>query len=204
MSALSGISGRSDVSQKLAAARGQSKEDVRKRAWATLVAMLGLLVALYGIALILSWKPLHLNQHPEPKLAAGLNAFALLFILALAIERVIQPISGFLGPDSAVSKAQLDVMDESGTAPLKKKEQKEATVSDDRSKTALVTWAAATGLACLAAVGLHVTLLHAVLDPSSARPPYWLDLAITGLAVGAGTKPLNDLWTTLQGKSGKS
>ena len=186
---------------------GQSQDDIQKRALWTLLAMLGLLVALYGLALFLSWK-LNLNDHPEPKIASGLNAFALLFILALAIERVIQPISGFLGPDSAVSKAQQtdsDVSDKSATDtdPNKKKTetQKKATVSDDKSKTALVTWAAATGLACLASVGLNVTLLHAVLDPSQfstallARPRH------NGPRCRAGTKPLNDLWTSLQSKS---
>jgi len=204
MAALSGMS--SDKAGVLSSARGQSKEDVQHKAWGTLGGMLALLCVLYGTALFISWKPLHLNLHSQPKIATGFNAFALLFILALAIERVIQPISGFLGPDSSVSKAQLkqEVPDKSSNSDGSAKKsdaQKNATVSDDQSKTALVTWAAATGLACLAAVGLHITLLHAVLDPTSSLPPYWLDLAVTGLAVGAGTKPLNDLWTTLQSKS---
>jgi len=386
-----------NTAKGLAKARGQDWQQLKKRSFRTLIATVLLLVSGYGGALIIRLVSDHdlwgWGQLAELKIASGLNAFALLFIMALAIERVIQPISPILGPDSAVSKAAKDVpnmataasdaaanavkaaasgagadvvanavtdaaaeavkatagaagadtvanamnrvtdaasnavkatagvdavaqaasdaaalavkaaagadamdvaanavtdtvanaasdaaatavkavagadaanevakavkaavcaagnavraaagaagandvakaasiaaanavTDAAGAARAKDvakavkdaiattaldlagteartAEQQEATVADDRSKTALVTWAAATGLASLAAVGLNITLLGTVLDPSSALPIYWLDLLVTGLAVGAGTKPLNDLWTSLQAK----
>jgi hypothetical protein len=74
------------------------------------------------------------------------NAFTLLFILALAIERLIQPFSPLLGPDSTEPKARLRVADANpGMPPAKagKVETKpnlEAQVNDCRAKTAIVTW----------------------------------------------------------------
>ena len=60
----------SDANRALAVALArQSQHDIQKRALWTLLAMIGLLVALYGLVLFLSWK-LNLNHHPEPKIAS--------------------------------------------------------------------------------------------------------------------------------------
>jgi hypothetical protein len=253
MSALSGMINK-DARKKMALEMGEREDDVRNRAWATLGAAVGILAAGYGVALAIGT---NVDHSSGPKVGAGLNALSLLFVLALAIERVVQPFAGFLGPDSAASKAEKvskpkdaagrsaadavaaaaklaaasnmrgsmadprltarDVVDKEAQAmammvatkaedearswnAIKTDDQMTAKISDDRNKTALVTWAAATGLASLSAVGLNITLFAVVLNPSGAQSPYWLDLLITGLAVGAGTKPLNDLWTALQGR----
>lgn len=159
----------------------------------TLFAGLALFALGYGGALLASWL---WDQPSALQIGTDFNAFALLFVMALGIERLIQPISPWLGPDSSVAKAEVAT-----AADEDEKKQKELEVEDARSKTAFVTWGLATGLACLAAMALNVTLLAAIVNPAGSQPPYWLDLLITGLAVGAGTKPLNDLWTRLQRKS---
>ena len=41
-------------------------------------------------------------------------------------------------------------------------------------------------------------LLTAVIATGSAQPPAWADLLVTGLVVGAGTKPLHDLVSRLE------
>src|SRR5581483_504094 len=56
-------------------------------------------------------------------------------------------------------------------------------------------WAAATFLAMLGCGGLGVFLLHAV---GLSTVPSAVDIGITGLAVGSGTKPLHDLISNIQ------
>jgi hypothetical protein len=45
---------------------------------------------------------------------------------------------------------------------------------------------------------LNITLLQAIRGEGSGQPPFWADLLVTGLVVGAGTKPLHDLITKLE------
>ncbi|HEY3750724.1 MAG TPA: hypothetical protein VGL80_16140 [Pseudonocardiaceae bacterium] len=169
----------------------------KSRAALTLVAAFGALIAGFLFALLAIhglWV-----KGDQPAVTAGFNAFALMFVMALAIERLIQPFVPILGPDTTVAKAKLidakarDVPHEVASA--------QGEVTDSRSKTALVTWGVATGLACLLSASLNVTLLHAMTIPAGTHSPYWVDLLVTGLVVGAGTKPLNDLWSRLQSKS---
>ena len=109
------------------------------------------------------------------------SAFAGLFILALAIERVLEPFSRKLGPDS--------------TQPQYKGAGDKAMC---RRLTAVVAWGVATGLAFLLCAQLNITLLQAVRANGSGQPPFWADLLVTGLVVGAGTKPLHDLVCTIE------
>jgi hypothetical protein len=97
-----------------------------------------------------------------------------LFILALAIERALEPFSAKLGPDKArrTSRSEIEMC---------------------RQLTAVVTWGVATGLGFLLCAALNITLLQAVRANGSGQPPFWADLLVTGLVVGAGTKPLHDL-----------
>ncbi|KFU79256.1 hypothetical protein SAMN04489729_2897 [Amycolatopsis lurida] len=135
---------------------------------------------------------------PPPQIAADFNAFALLFVLALAIERLVQPFAPILGPNSDDAKNELRTArsagNDAGVAEAKAK------LAEARSRTAIVTWGFATGLACLLAAGANITLLRAIIDPQGTQIAFWLDLLVTGLVVGAGTKPINDLWTRLQNK----
>jgi hypothetical protein len=51
---------------------------------------------------------------------------------------------------------------------------------------------------------LNITLLQAVRANGSGQPPFWADLLVTGLVVGAGTKPLHDLVANIErSKNGK-
>ena len=74
-----------------------------------------------------------------------------------------------------------------------------------RRLTAVVTWGVATGLGFLLCAVLNITLMQAVRANGSGQPPFWADLLVTGLVVGAGTKPLHDLVANIErGKSGKN
>jgi hypothetical protein len=50
---------------------------------------------------------------------------------------------------------------------------------------------------------LNITLMQAVRANGSGQPPFWADLLVTGLVVGAGTKPLHDLVANIERKNGK-
>lgn len=172
-----------------------ASEQARRTAL-TITAALGFLVAGYLLALFVV-HGMWVSGQP-PQIAAGFNAFALLFVMALAIERLIQPLAPGLGPNSNDAKAQLRAAKASkNDAGI---ETAQAALADARNKTAVVTWGLATGLSCLLAAACNVTLLHAITNPTGPQAGYWVDLLVTGLAVGAGTKPLNDLWTRLQNK----
>ncbi|AIG78796.1 Hypothetical protein AJAP_29820 [Amycolatopsis japonica] len=162
----------------------------------TLLTGFGLLLGGYYVAL----DKVHQiwGDTEPPQITADFNAFALLFVLALAIERLVQPFSPILGPNTADAKNELRNARSTGTGiDVAKAETK---LAEARSRTAIVTWGFATGLACLLAAGANITLLRAIIDPQGTQIAFWLDLLVTGLVVGAGTKPINDLWTRLQNK----
>lgn len=132
--------------------------------------------------------------------ASGVSVFAVFFVLSLAIERIVQPFSGGLGPDTSTAKAALV---EAKTAASADVTQKRKAVENARDKTAVVTWGLASGLGFLLASVLNVTMLGTILA-AGQEPWYWVDLLITGLVIGSGTKPLNDLVTRLQDKDVKA
>lgn len=130
-----------------------------------------------AVACFLTAWGLHGNGASTYRIGSQWSAFTGLFILALAIERVLEPFSRYLGPDSTKHKNAGDG----------------AEVERCRRLTTVVTRGVATGLAFLLCAQLNITLLQAVRANGSGRPPFWADLLVTGLVVGAGTKPLHDL-----------
>ncbi|SRR6266508_2405034 len=173
---------------------------------ATRLAALGLLVAGYVIALGINVVGYDADRQPF-KIATNLSAFAALFVLALAIERLVEPFSRGLGPDSEEKKEELveaTLVAEGkpgDEAAAKQVADKQADVNDARAKTAVVTWGLASGLGFILAAALNITLLAVIAAEGSGRPPYWVDLLVTGLVIGAGTKPLNDLVTRMEKKA---
>ena len=134
------------------------------------------------------------------------SALTGLFIMALAIERALEPFSRKLGPDTTKLKAQRDEALAGGRAAGQKGRVPEFqdAIEIQRRLTAVVTWGVATALGFLLCAVLNITLLQAVRASGSGQPPFWADLLVTGLVVGAGTKPLHDLVANIErGKRGK-
>jgi len=134
------------------------------------------------------------------------SALTGLFILALAIERALEPFSRKLGPDTTKRKVRRDEALADPRAADRKDRTTEFTgaIEVSRRLTAVVTWGVATGLGFLMCAVLNITLLQAVRANGSGQPPFWADLLVTGLVVGAGTKPLHDLVANIErGKNGK-
>ncbi len=186
--------------------------------------------------------------------------YAGLFVMALALERVLEPFSGLFIPSVKAKKAQSTAMaahakraqvvaaasqlhavvaDPAAAAQRAEEAlqtaaaaQKEAAVAQkehhhSQANRAVLMWATASVLAMLACASLGIFLLRSIetpsgvtgstasasvrsssaapLAPSPAKNPNrLLDLLVTGLVVGAGTKPLHDLISQVQTTSGKS
>jgi hypothetical protein len=189
--------------------------------------------------------------------------YAGLFIMALAIERILEPFSGLfirgmdekkatsraaaaqarrvqtavagsgtraavvvpVGNAKKVAAAQQAVADQKKTAVQEAAEaHKAAAVAQKdhhltQAGRAVLMWAMASVLAMLVCAVLGIFLLRSVETPSQTPakagatssapgaakdPNRLLDLLVTGLVVGAGTKPLHDLISQVQTSSGSS
>lgn len=183
--------------------------------------------------------------------------YAGLFVMALALERLLEPFSGLFIPSVKKNKAQstavaahakraqvVAVTSElhaavadpaqgaEGALQAAAAAQKDAAVAQkehhhSQANRAVLMWATAAVLAMLACASLGIFLLRSIETPSAVKgstasasgrsssaapsapspaknPNRVLDLLVTGLVVGAGTKPLHDLITQIQTTSGKS
>ena len=187
--------------------------------------------------------------------------YAGLFIMALAIERILEPFSGLFVPatkkkkaesrataaqakraqtaatsgpraavvvpvgqakKAAVAEQAAAVQRSAAARKAAAAAQREAAVAQTthhryQSARAVLMWATASVLAMLVCAALGIFLLRSVETPSPAKasaassapapakdPNRVLDLLVTGLVVGAGTKPLHDLITQVQTSSGSS
>jgi len=146
-------------------------------------------VGLAAAAFLIAWR-LHGNRSSTYRIDNQWSALTGLFILALAIERALEPFSRKLGPDTTNAKDRRDGPDRKLSSAIEMR----------RRLTAVVTWGVATGLSFLLCAKLNITLMEAVAANGSAQPPFWADLLVTGLVVGAGTKPLHDLVTNIERK----
>ena len=151
-------------------------------------------VGLAAAAFLIAWR-LHGNRSSTYRIDNQWSALTGLFILALAIERALEPFSRKLGPDTTRAKEERDAPQRKASAA-----QDQNAVEMCRRLTGVVTWGAATGLSFLLCAKLNITLMEAVAANGSGQPPFWADLLVTGLVVGAGTKPLHDLVTNIERK----
>lgn len=173
-------------------------------------------------------------------------AYAGLFIMALAIERILEPFSGLFAPKTKVKKAICRATaarakraqtaaassgpDSVGAVPVAQMAAAAAAQTEfhrSQGARAVLMWATASVLAMFACASLGIFLLRSVETPSPAKgraasasvssrsaassapssakdPNRLLDLLVTGLVVGAGTKPLHDLISQIQTSSGNS
>lgn len=141
---------------------------------------------------------------PEPfRPASDYSAFAALFILAAAVERLLEPFTPYVKPDTEDTKKELEaavVRAENDDAP-ETAANKQAQLDRERSERAFLLWGIATLVATLACAGLGVLLIRSVAAAAQAPlddPNRFLDLVVTGFVVGAGTKPLHDLIARLE------
>ncbi|WP_420121365.1 hypothetical protein [Nakamurella sp.] len=143
-----------------------------------------------------------------PALVEGLTIFAVFFVGAQALERLLEPVALFLGIGDEERSAALTTMQAARMAAadpsIGEAEVAEAVKSaagakaKDARRTAektILFWGLATGLAALASGSFGFYLLSTVGIPV---PYFWMEVLGTALIIGAGTKPLHDLITLIE------
>jgi hypothetical protein len=178
--------------------------------------------ALVIVAAVVGWL-LYEAFDPKYVTAAGFTAFAPLYILAQSIERLLEPFTKYLGSatapagsavapatgGSAVTKetavqgrnqavaamlAGTTVNLPAGVTPAQVAADWQALLEQVRRNRAVIAWGLASAIGMLACGALGIRLLFATgYDVTPA-----VDIIVTGLAVGSGTKPLHDLISNIQ------
>jgi hypothetical protein len=150
------------------------------------------------------------------KAAAGFASFAALYIVAQAVERLIQPLTYLVGKADQKKEAEKDLTDAkkavlegssgSATTAATTTVKKEAELEAIQAHRAILFWAIATAISLIVCGRLGLGLLQSVAEVTGSDgggAPTWFrnwDVVITGIAVGAGTKPLHDLISFIQSK----
>lgn len=153
------------------------------------------------------------------KAAQGFASFAVIYIVAQAVERLVQPFTYFLGKAEDKKEAEkglsgaekehvralIEEKPEAAVAAADEKAEKEKILEGIQASRALLFWALATVISLLVCGRLGLGLIQSVAEVTGGEDgvPNWFrnwDVVITGLAIGAGTKPLHDLISFVQGK----
>jgi hypothetical protein len=198
-----------DVAQKSgesSSAKPEAKDATKKtNGWLRLA-----IVAASIIAVVVGWLiTVHYTHDPAikfgsavPKALDGLTIFAVFFVAAAAIERLLEPISGLL-PDKADLKQEADdqkakagkaltqnATKEDAEKALATAAEKQAHAKDWVFGQTIGFWALATILGIIASALLRLYLPYVVGIASGGRA---IQILATGLIIGGGTKPLHDL-----------
>jgi hypothetical protein len=152
---------------------------------------------------------------PSLTIAKSYVPYAGVIAASAALERFLEPLSSLLMNKEAkknkdtAAKAKADAQT-AGAAPgvpaaiVHDKTQTaadaQAKADTDRANRTVFFWAIASICGIGIAGGFGFFLLQSI---AAGVNPY-LDLAVTGLTIGAGTKPTHDLITSLQAKSSGS
>jgi hypothetical protein len=142
------------------------------------------------------------DKLPAPlKVSGDFMAFALFYVAAQAIERAIEPFSNLVLATDTIKK-ELDHRVATALQSADADDAKSAAAKQDelnraRRERTLVLWAAASiiGIVVSGVTGLY--FVGAMLAEGSSFNR-GLDILITGLVVGGGSKPLHDLITKVQ------
>lgn len=149
---------------------------------------------------------------PKPiHLMAGYVPYAGVVAAAAALERFLEPLSKLLMPTASdkqeaakkktdAEKAAADPGKPATTVQglVEIAAQCQAVIEKLRNSRAILFWAIASICGLAISGGFGFFLLQSV--ATSHVNPY-LDLVVTGLTIGAGTKPTHDLITSIQAKA---
>jgi hypothetical protein len=155
----------------------------------------------------------YFGQRAAPiALKPGINVFGVFYILAQALERLFEllqmawPSLGRAKTDGqTTAKAQaVDARDEKLAVAINTGLASDATAAaaaqavldQIRANRSLLAWTINSAIAMAACGLLGLRLIGAISDPAWPHP--YLDVILTGLVIGGGTKPLHDLIANLQ------
>jgi hypothetical protein len=142
----------------------------------------------------------------------GVGIFALFYIMAQGIERIQEPFTPFVTAketggsgrktqrqakanlESCVSSAMAATTLDDATAAAKTVANGKRTVDQARANLTVLLFGSSALLAMLLSGYLKAGLLRSV---GVSGASVWIDVVVTGVVVGAGTKPLHDLISNL-------
>ena len=165
-------------------------------------------VAVAVVVFVIGWLLFKDAKTPAAALAADMGLFALLYVMAQAIERVLEPVAS-VDPFKIIferkrnRKAAESKADPENEAKKKKAVAAQADLKRWKANRAVVLWALAALLGMWASSVIGVYVLDVVIETAegAAGPDRALDVAVTGLVIGGGTKPLHDLISRVQASS---
>ena len=127
------------------------------------------------------------HQHETPT-KKGATRSELVYVRGLAIREANTRATDLAAaPDRSKAHAAQTAAETAAAA--------QAAVEQERSNAVVISWAVASALGIVVSAWLGFTLLHSV---GVQHAPVLLDVVVTGLAVGGGTKPLHDLIGNLE------
>ena len=168
-----------------------------------------LLVVVVIVGVLLVWfvmfvlNPFSYVPATAAVLAAGASTFALLYVAAQALERLLEPFASLDGRYENLKATYEKALQAAENATGADQEhaaeaaaKNKAALESWREGRAILLWGVATvaGMAASAITGIY--LLDIVVD--SPAPSRAFDILVTGLVVGGGTKPLHDLISRLE------
>lgn len=156
-------------------------------------------------AVFIGWFLARDSTTPAVTLAPEIGLFGLLYVLAQAIERVLEPIVSLDPFKTVFERRRNRAAAASRAAPEDESKKQDAVAAQAdikrwKANRAVVIWALATVIGMWVSSRIGVYLLDIVIETADgqAGPDRTLDVAVTGLAIGGGTKPLHDLITRIQ------
>jgi len=159
---------------------------------------------------IVMWLAYRYWLRPAPiRLMRSYVPYAGVIAVTAALERLLEPLSQFLPPrkdsakDAAVASAtQARALGADASVPTAQVQrqvddaaQKQAEADKLRTERTIVFWAIASALGLIISGAFGLFLLQSI---AISHVNSFLDLLVTGLTIGAGTKPLHDLITSMQ------
>jgi hypothetical protein len=173
--------------------------------------LVGFSMILVAAAAVVMWVFYHIHKPTIIKFSTGYVPYTGVVFAAAALERFLEPLSEYLLPDNGVKAAAADSKSDAqkaaadpsvGTATVQSKVSdaatNQATADRRRTERAILFWMIATFFGLFISGTFGFFLLQSL---STTPVNSFLDLIVTGLAIGAGTKPLHDLITSVQAKA---
>jgi hypothetical protein len=168
--------------------------------------VIGALVAVALATLIASWTRKGGDAAVFTSNVEGVTVFALFYVWAQALERLLEPIAS-IGPfatgpkkqerDVALAEASRAPDTPTQTEKLDAAAELQAKIEQWRANRAIVFWAVASIIALVVAARLKLYFLVAVGVPANSVPD-WVHILVTAMVIAGGTKPLHDLITRIQ------
>ena len=190
------------VAEKNRVAPETKQPPVSATPWQKALARVGfglLMMAVVGLMTLLITNTLGSATAPPRAAVDGLGIFAVFFVAALAVERLIEPLSLSDPKKIKLEETAQEKKTKVAIATAAETNAAQAITDEQNAKAeaeawttyrAVILWGVASIVGALAAALLNLHLLKAA---GIQTPSLYLEILATGLIIGAGTKPLHEL-----------